>query len=115
MSHTGYLSPNEGCGTHRKKKVTLLYIVISNVFMSSALLLQLYYTIVQLCQNIHPRELSRQLQRPYRISHAVTHEVVNVRTLTPLTSECVREGNEQWGTQLCVTDLLTLTAGVGKD
>lgn len=47
MSRTGYLSPNKGCGTHRKKKVTLLYIVISIVFMLSVLLLlQLYYTIV---------------------------------------------------------------------
>lgn len=47
MSRTGYLSPDEGCGTHRKKKVTLLYIVISIVFMLSVLfLLQLHYTTV---------------------------------------------------------------------
>lgn len=47
MSRTGYLSPDEGCGTHRKKKVTLLYIVISIVFMLSVLfLLQLHYTAV---------------------------------------------------------------------
>lgn len=44
MSRTGYLSPNEGCGTHRKKKVTLLYIVIRVVFI--LLLLHLCYTIV---------------------------------------------------------------------
>lgn len=42
-------------------------------------------------RTFNPRERSRQVQRPCHISHAVTHEVVNVYTLTPLTSECGQE------------------------
>lgn len=102
MSRTSYLSPNEGGSWNtqeEKSNVAIHWCIV--LMLPVLLLLQLYYTIVYLCENIRPRERSRQVQRPYHISHALTHEVVSVCMLTPLTSECDQEGNGHCGALSC--------------